>query len=84
MAAQVSLCLAWLETPEDTFSHGVAEIYSKPQCKRSNGWLPSSGADLSPSRENMTTNGDRGPRLVPRTGRGPRLVPRIGRKHFDG
>ena len=28
VAEQVSLCLAWSETPEDTFSHGVAHIHS--------------------------------------------------------
>ena len=27
VAEQVSLCLAWSETPEDTFSHGVAQIH---------------------------------------------------------
>ena len=27
VAEQVSLCLAWLETPEDTFSHGVAHFF---------------------------------------------------------
>ena len=27
VAEQVSLCLAWSETPEDTFSHGVAQMY---------------------------------------------------------
>ena len=26
---QVSLCLAWSETSEDTFSHGLAHIYSR-------------------------------------------------------
>ena len=26
VAEQVSLCLAWSETPEDIFSHGVAHI----------------------------------------------------------
>ena len=26
VAAQAGLCLAWSETPEDTFSHGVAQI----------------------------------------------------------
>ena len=26
VAEQVSLCLAWSETPEDTFSHGVAHF----------------------------------------------------------
>ena len=26
MAAQAGLCLAWSETPEDTFCHGVAHI----------------------------------------------------------
>ena len=26
MAAQAGLCLAWSETPEDTFSHGVAQM----------------------------------------------------------
>ena len=26
MAAQAGLCLAWSETPEDTFSHGPAHI----------------------------------------------------------
>ena len=26
VAEQVNLCLAWSETPEDTFSHGVAQI----------------------------------------------------------
>ena len=29
MAAQAGLCLAWSETPEDTFSHGVAHLYSE-------------------------------------------------------
>ena len=28
VAEQVSLCLAWSETPEDTFCHGVAHLYS--------------------------------------------------------
>ena len=27
MAAQAGLCLAWLEPPEDTFSHGEAHMY---------------------------------------------------------
>ena len=27
VAEQVSLCLAWSETPEDTFSHGVAHLF---------------------------------------------------------
>ena len=27
MAAQARLCLAWSETPEDTFSHGLAHMY---------------------------------------------------------
>ena len=27
MAAQAGLCLAWLETPEDTFSYGVARLF---------------------------------------------------------
>ena len=27
MAAQAGLCLAWSETPEDTFCHVVAQIY---------------------------------------------------------
>ena len=27
MAAQAGLCLAWSETPEDTFSRGAAKIY---------------------------------------------------------
>ena len=27
VAEQISLCRVWLETPEDTFSHGVAHIY---------------------------------------------------------
>ena len=27
VAEQVSVCLAWSETPEDTFSHGVAHMY---------------------------------------------------------
>ena len=27
VAKQISLCLAWSETPEDTFFHGVAQIY---------------------------------------------------------
>ena len=26
MAAQVGMCLGWSETPEDTFSHGVAHM----------------------------------------------------------
>ena len=26
VAEQVGLCLAWSETPEDTFSHGVAQV----------------------------------------------------------
>ena len=26
MAAQAGLCLTWSETPEDTFSHGVAHM----------------------------------------------------------
>ena len=26
MAVQASLCLAWSESPEDTFSHGVAHL----------------------------------------------------------
>ena len=29
MAAQAGLCLAWSETPEDTFSHGVAHLQRK-------------------------------------------------------
>ena len=28
VAAQAGLCLGWSETPEDTFSHGVAHLYS--------------------------------------------------------
>ena len=28
MAAQVGLCLAWSETPKDTFSRGVAHVFS--------------------------------------------------------
>ena len=32
VAEQVSLCLAWSETPEDTFSHGVAHFYSSLSC----------------------------------------------------
>ena len=27
VAEQVSLCLAWSETPEDTFSHDEAQVY---------------------------------------------------------
>ena len=27
VAAQAGLCLAWSETPDDTFSHGVAHIF---------------------------------------------------------
>ena len=27
VAAQAGLCLGWSETPEDTFSHGVAHMY---------------------------------------------------------
>ena len=27
VAEQVSLCLAWSDTPEDTFSHGVAHMF---------------------------------------------------------
>ena len=27
VAAQAGLCLAWSETPEDTFSHGEAHVY---------------------------------------------------------
>ena len=27
MAAQAGLCLAWSETPEDTFSRVVAQVY---------------------------------------------------------
>ena len=29
MVAQAGLCLAWLETPEDTICHVVAHVYSK-------------------------------------------------------
>ena len=29
MAAQAILCLAWLETPEDTFGHVVAHMFHK-------------------------------------------------------
>ena len=29
VAEQVSWCLAWSETPEDTFSHGVAQMYTE-------------------------------------------------------
>ena len=32
VAEQVSLCLAWSETPEDTFSHGVAHLIKKSNC----------------------------------------------------
>ena len=28
VAAQAGLCLGWSETPEDTFSHGVAHLFS--------------------------------------------------------
>ena len=28
VAEQVNLCLAWSETPEDTFSHGVVRLYN--------------------------------------------------------
>ena len=27
MAAQADLCLAWSETPEDTFSHDEAQLF---------------------------------------------------------
>ena len=30
VAEQVSLCLAWSESPEDTFSHGVAHMQIFP------------------------------------------------------
>ena len=33
VAAQAGLCLAWSETPEDTFSHGVAHIQNRTDTK---------------------------------------------------
>ena len=33
VAEQISLCLAWSETPEDTFSHGVAQM-KRPRWRR--------------------------------------------------
>ena len=32
VAEQASLSLTWSETPEDTFSHGAAHIYSTIKC----------------------------------------------------
>ena len=34
MAAQASLCLAWSETPEDTFCRVVAHMYIQPPRER--------------------------------------------------
>ena len=40
MAAQAGLCLAWLETPEDTFCHVVAQLrFCREIRKISNGSL---------------------------------------------
>ena len=37
VAAQAGLCLAWSETPEDTFSHGVAHMNRKSHDHKSTG-----------------------------------------------
>ena len=34
MAAQAGLCLAWSETPEDTFCHDEAQIFSETKHKQ--------------------------------------------------
>ena len=37
MAAQAGLCLAWLETPEDTFCRVVAHVHANSQYQQGKG-----------------------------------------------
>ena len=39
VAAQAALCLARSETPEDTFSHGEAQINGSTQEQKNKSWL---------------------------------------------